>query len=146
MRRIIYITSILFIFLFINKSSSAQCMEFSKFECMSELEPYIYNGQYNAVTLAEGDVAELNLTFYSGQDYRIFVCCQDMLKKVEFKLYDIERNLIYTSADHNYTEIWDFIASSTQQLIIEVIVHKTSTGANLQSGCVSIIVGFKESE
>ncbi|OFY20663.1 MAG: hypothetical protein A2W98_00925 [Bacteroidetes bacterium GWF2_33_38] len=123
----------------------SQCKGFTKKECLPVLEPYLYNGQLNSAILNEGDVAELLLTFYGGQDYRILVCSQDMLGTVEFKLFDTERNEIFSNKEHNLVNVWDFNANSTQQLIVQVKVPAPTEKKELvNSGCVSILVGFKE--
>lgn len=123
----------------------SQCKGFTKKECLPVLEPYLYNGQLNSAVLNEGDVAELLLTFYGGQDYRILVCSQDMLGSVEFKLFDTERNEIFSNKEHNLANVWDFNAKSTQQLIVQVKVPAPATKVDLvKNGCVSILIGFKE--
>jgi hypothetical protein len=123
----------------------SQCKGFTKKQCLPVLEPYLYNGQLNSAILNEGDVAELLLTFYGGQDYRILVCSQDMLGNVEFKLFDTERNPIFSNKEHGLVNVWDFSANSTQQLIVQVKVPSAETKTDIvNSGCVSILIGFKE--
>jgi hypothetical protein len=124
---------------------NAQCKGFTKKECLPGLKPYVYNGQLNSAVLNEGDVAELLLTFYGGQDYRIYVCSQEMLGNIEFKLLDTDRNPIFFNKDHDYVKYWDFKSNSTQQLIVQVRVPQGLSKTDIvQSGCVSILVGFKE--
>lgn len=123
---------------------NGQCKTFTKDECKPKLSPYIYNGQLNSAVLNEGDVAELMLTFYSNQDYRILVCGAPEFGPIEFKLKDPSGQVLFTNADHNMVDFWDFHTKSTQQLSIEVIVPQTSTGELYKSGCVSILVGFKD--
>lgn len=128
-----------------NYTGFSQCKNFTKKFCVSQIKPYTYNGQLNMAVLNKGDVAELFLTFYQGQDYRIFVCSQDILGNVEFRLMDSQRNLIFTNKDHDYIKYWDFHANATQQLIVQVIVPPASSNETINpSGCVSILVGFKE--
>jgi hypothetical protein len=123
----------------------SQCKGFTKKSCLPSLEPYLYNGQLNSAVLSEGDVAELLLTFYGGQDYRILVCTQEMLGKVEYKLLDTDRNEVFYNKDHDFTNTWDFNANSTQQLIVQVVVPAGEKKADIvNSGCVSILIGFKE--
>ncbi|RLD57431.1 MAG: hypothetical protein DRJ01_13870 [Bacteroidetes bacterium] len=110
---------------------------------MPLLSPYIYNGQLNSAILSEGDVAELMLTFYSNQDYRVLVCSEKTLGNIGFRLLDTERNVIFDNKDHGYTNMWDFSSTSTQQLIVEVSVPESDTDAKtVKSGCVSILIGF----
>lgn len=105
----------------------------------------MYDGQLNSAILTEGDVAELLLTLYGGQDYRILVCGQEILGNIEFNLYDTNRNLIFSNKDHDFTTHWDFTSNSTQQLIVQVVVPKQESNSEmLHNGCVSILKGFKE--
>ena len=124
---------------------NAQCKGFTKKECLPAIKPFVYNGQLNSAVLNEGDVAELLLTFYSGQDYRIYVCSQELLGNVEFKLLDTDRNTIFYNKDHDFVKFWDFKSNATQQLIVQVRIPASETQTEIvQSGCVSILVGFKE--
>ncbi len=118
---------------------------FVKNKCLPVLKPFVYNGQLNSANLAEGDIAELLLTFYGGQDYRILVCSQEVLGNVEFKLFDTNKNLIFSNKDHDYINYWDFTSNTTQQLVVRVKVPKQEDSGDIkQSGYVSILVGFKE--
>jgi hypothetical protein len=130
----------------IQMTTFGQCKTFTKNECRPKLDPYIYNGQLNNAVLNEGDIAELMLTFYSNQEYRVLVCAAEELGKVNFRLLDMERNEIFSNKDHNNVEYWDFMTNSTQQLIVEVHVPETSEGESYVSGCVSILVGFMDNK
>lgn len=126
-------------------TSNAQCKTFTKRSCLDVLDPYVFDGQLNTAILTEGDVAELLLTLYGGQSYRILICGQEVLGDIEFNLYDTNRNLIYSNKDHDYVDHWDFKSNSTQQLIVQVIIPKTESADDmLHNGCVSILKGFKE--
>jgi len=145
MKRVIKAVGILVLACSLPFAGYSQCKGFTKKECLPQIEPYVYNGQLNSAVLNEGDVAELLLTFYGGQDYRIYVCAQEVLGNIEFRLLDTERNVIFHNKDHDFIKYWDFVANSTQQLIVQVKVPKgESAGGMVQSGCVSILVGFKE--
>ncbi len=125
--------------------ANAQCKQFTKKYCLPGIEPFTYNGQLNSAVLNEGDAAELLLTFYAGQSYRILVCNQETLGSLHFKLLDTERNLIFDNKEFDYVQFWDFKANSTQQLIVQVVVpEKSKKNDMIQSGCVSILVGFKD--
>jgi hypothetical protein len=125
--------------------ANAQCNSFTKKKCMPQLAPYVHNGQLNSTSLAPGEVAELMMTFYSGQDYRILVCAQEVLGEVGFKVMDSEKNVLFNSKEKDNAKFWDFNVKSTQQLIIEVSVPevKSSPSSVVQTGCISVLVGFK---
>ncbi|RLD49549.1 MAG: hypothetical protein DRI94_11025, partial [Bacteroidetes bacterium] len=118
---------------------------FVKNKCLPVLKPFVYNGQLNSANLAEGDIAELLLTFCGGQNYRILICSPEVLGNVEFKLFDTNKNLIFSNKDHDYINYWDFTSNTTQQLVVRVKVPKQEDSGDIkQSGYVSILVGFKE--
>lgn len=100
----------------------------------------------NSTMLREGQSADLSLTVYSGQDYRILICHDEILENVNFKLYDSNKKVLFDSRDHNNTDVWDFKVKTTMQLRVEVEVEKNedSTTGIVNSGCVSILVGFKQ--
>jgi hypothetical protein len=132
-------------FFFSVQTVSAQCNSFTKKKCMPALLPYIHNGQLNSTTLFAGETAELMMTFYSGQNYRVMACAQPNLGNVQFRLMDANRKLVYDNKDHELSPFWDFNVSSTQQFIIEIIVPQSDTPNDIsQSGCVSLLIGFKE--
>lgn len=124
--------------------SNAQCKGFTKKKCIPELGEYVFNGQLNTAVLTRGEEAELMLSFYSGQKYRMYVCSEEQLGDVEYEIMDIDRNIIYKSKDKE-NKLFDFKVPSTQQLILHVIVPGEGTKHSLEfQGCVSILVGFIE--
>ena len=133
---------------FFSAASFGQCKGFTKNYCLPKIDPYVYNGQLNSAVLNEGDIAELLLTFYGGQEYRIVICAEEKLGNLQFKLLDTEHNVIFDNKDQKYTNYWDFNANTTQQLIVEVIVPEDESRSSpvINSGCVSILVGFQEME
>ena len=123
--------------------SFSQCKGFVKKQ-IPKLSPFIHNGQINSSVLLSGDHAELTLTFYSGQNYRILVSNQETLGNVYFVMKDAGKNQLFSSKDQK-SEYWDFTVESTQQLTIEVMVPDVDAPSGLvPSGCVSILVGFKQ--
>ncbi len=143
MKRILQV--VLLVAIVFSANSAFSQKKFVKNHCLPVLEPFVYNGQLNSAMLAEGDVAELLLTFYSGQDYRLLICSQEVLENVEFKLFDTNKNLIFSNKDHDFINYWDFTSNTTQQLVVRVKVPKQENETDIvQSGYVSILVGFKE--
>ena len=129
----------------------SQCKGFAKKKCLPALKPFIHNGQLNSTTLMEGESAELVMTFHAGQQYRVMICAQQSLKKVSFKMMDMDREILFDSSDENNARNWDFNVNATQQMIILVSVPKPGkhdaaklTGSMSISGCVALLVGFKD--
>ena len=140
-KKILFLIAIIFS---LQSNAFAQCKAFTKNDCKPKLSPYIYNGQLNSAILNEGDIAELMLTFYSNQDYRIVVCAAEELGDINFVLKDASGNVLFTNADHDMIDYWDFHTKSTQQLSVEVSVPVTSEKELYKSGCVSILIGFMD--
>ncbi len=137
-------TIVAMVFILTN-SSYAQCNSFVKKKCMPNVLPFTQNGQMNTSTLTAGQSAEMNLTFYAGQDYRILVCFQEQLGDVTFKVMDASRKVIFESKDNNFADFWDFKVKNTQQFIVEVTAPPSETKTSIvPSGCVSVLVGFKK--
>ncbi|MDA3865573.1 MAG: hypothetical protein PF489_02360 [Salinivirgaceae bacterium] len=128
-------------------NAQAQCRKYTKNTCIPQLEPYIFNGQINSALLNEGDIAELVLTFYADQEYRVMICSEDQLGDIGFKLKDTKDKTLFDNREHNLAKSWDFESNTTQQIIVEIEVPEMeNTQEKLANGCVSILVGFKESE
>ncbi|MFC2087483.1 hypothetical protein ACFLSA_04925 [Bacteroidota bacterium] len=142
--RFIFFTFLLTI---LSISVNAQCKSFANKICKLELIPYLHDGNYNAAILTEGEDAELYKTFYSGQQYRIAICGSDNLPPVEFKVLDLERNILFDNNTTNFKRSWDFTLESSQQLIIFVKVQSADVEGDdveLISGCVAIMFGIKD--
>ena len=129
---------------FTSISSFAQCNTFVKKKCMPKISPFTQNGQMNTSTLTSGQKTTLNLTFYSGQSYRILVCGESLLGDLTFTITDLEHKVVFDSKKNDYPDFWDFKVKSTQQFIVEVQVPQPEEKTPAATGCVSIIVGFKK--
>ena len=125
-------------------NANAQCKAFAKKICLPELGAYTHDGNYHAAILVEGEEAELYKTFYSDMEYRVAICGEDKLPKVEFKVLDSDKNILYSNKDANFAKTWDFKLQSSQQLKLVVKVSSfNKPGDTPASGCVAIMFGFK---
>lgn len=146
MIKLIKLLPVLVILLGANTIGQAQCKNFTKKKCMSSLETYSSNGQYNGAVMFEGEEASLMQTFYSGQEYRLFICAHPSIAEgMFFEVSDYRNNKIYSS-EGKKDLIFDFNVESTQQLKIRIVVPSNgASGADIKkNGCVSVLVGFKE--
>ena len=136
---------VLAIFVFaLSGSANAQSKAFAKKECLPLLENYTHDGNYHAAVLVEGEEAELYKTFYSDMEYRVAIVGDSKLPPVEFKVMDINKNVLYSNKEHNNATTWDFKLQSSQQLKIVVKVSSFNRpGDTPVSGCVAIMFGFK---
>ena len=140
--RIIPILALLIVTTTINVD--AQCKAFAKKICIPELGAYTHDGNYHAAILVEGEEAELYKTFYSDMEYRVSICGEDKLPEVEFKVFDANKNVLYSNKDANYAKTWDFKLQSSQQLKLVVKVNTLNKpGETPASGCVAIMFGLK---
>ena len=123
--------------------ADAQCRSFTKKNCLSSLDGYIQNDNYNSAILIPGDEAELMLTFLAGQDYRLIVCSHPVLCEVAYEINDASGKRLFDSRknepDVNHV---DFKVETTQQLQIHVQVPE-SKSAIMHEGCVTVLVGSK---
>ena len=131
-------------FAFIAAEASSQCRAFTKKNCLTILEDYTQNDNYNAAVLIPGDEAELDMTFYGGVNYRVVVCSHPRLGVVEFGLYDSQGNSIWSNPDKSgKVNHVDLRIENTQRLSIRISVPQTDA-ALIPEGCVSILLGSKD--
>ncbi len=135
------------IFTTISVNGFSQCKNFTKKVGFPALKPYIHNGQLTSARFVPGDEAEIEMTFNGGNDYRVLVCRQEVLGEVELTILDKARKVLYTSKPGGENPNWDFRVKNTQQLIVQVkVAEMDKNAANMvPNGCVSILVGFRDS-
>lgn len=147
MNKKVYFIVATLILIIASTQANAQCKSFAKSKCLPNLAPYIHNGQMNGATMMAGEKAELQMSFYAGQDYRLMVCAQPILGDVTFRLLDKNKKVVFNSKDHKNVLFWDFNVASTQQMILEIdIPESTAKHGMVPSGCVNILVGFKQKD
>lgn len=132
-------------FLLMASAAQAQCRSFAKNKCVPELAPYKFNESFNGAQLAPGEEAEVNLTFFSGQEYRVLVCAHPILGEVNWKLVDSNNKMIFESLADQPKKNFDFKAASTTQMKVVVWVPPMKGKSDMvHVGCVAIMLGFKE--
>ncbi len=144
MKRFAPILAALFI-LALPAVSDAQCRSFAKNKCMPSMAPYKFNETFNAAQLAPGEEAQVDLTFYSGQEYRLMICAHPILGQVNWQLTDGAGKMLVESTKDAPRETFDFKVASTQKLTVHIDVPAAEKGGNnlLTVGCVGILVGYK---
>jgi hypothetical protein len=143
--KIIKVIPLLVLFLLgYNGAANAQCKAFAKKECLPELSGFTHDGNYHAAVLVEGEEAELYKTFYSDMEYRIAIVGEGKLPAIEFRILDVNKNVLYSNKDKGYGKTWDFRLESSQQLKVVVKVSSfNQPGDTPANGCVAIMFGFK---
>ncbi|MDA0972180.1 MAG: hypothetical protein O2867_00455 [Bacteroidetes bacterium] len=124
--------------------ASSQCRRFTKVSCIPALGEYVPNENFNSAILIPGDEAELMMTFYAGQDYRVLICTEDILGEVGFKLTDDGGKTIFNSENLD-AAFMDFSVDHTQQVKVNLTVPDRASPNNLvHQGCATVLVGYKE--
>ena len=107
--------------------------------CLDQLKsPFIASGQPFKAFLTGSEVAEFHTTFFSGSLYRIVSCSHDN-NNILFSVYDKNRNLLFSSAEHNNASSWDFKAEGSVECIVEAKLNPEKA----TSGIAMLMVGFK---
>ena len=126
----------------------AQCKAFVKSSCVSQLQPYIHDGSYQAVMMSEGEEAEVYKTIFAGQQYRLLVCVDSSLPAVEFVVSDIRRNILFDNRKNNHVKQWEFKPDASQQIKVTIRIPKSQKQAGGDSeiafGCVGMLFGLLE--
>jgi len=91
-----------------------------------------------------GDSADVVMTFNAGKEYRLLICSQDMIGKVQFKVLDKKKKVIYESDPKEANPAWDFKMTNTQQFTIQIYVPARVNAKHKTEGCVALLVGFKD--
>lgn len=120
-----------------------QCRSFVKNNCGDAMQGFIPGESFNAVKLFPGDVAEVEMTFFSDVDYRLLVCSHEILGDVHFQLVDKNEEIIYDNADREFREYFDFRLEGTRTLGLRIKVPEQSDAAINPQGCVAILLGRK---
>lgn len=120
----------------------SQCKNFVKEECLSKVAPFVFSGTQNTLTLSSKEQSKVTLVFNAGQTYRLLVCAQKQLGVLQFRLLDLQGNLIFDSKAHRDTDFWDFKTDGTMQVVVEITVPPSADGTK-KTGCVAVVVGIK---
>lgn len=123
-----------------------QCKGFVKNNCGEAMGEYVPGESFNAAKLFPGDVAEVEMTFYSGIDYRLLICSHEMLGDVRFQLSDEEDEILYDNAEFQFKENFDFRMEGTRTLTLKLMVPENEDASINPQGCVAILLGRKLDE
>ena len=120
--------------------ANAQCEAIAD-DCSEHLEKsYISDGQIYRALLYNDQVAEFETTLFGGNTYRIAACSGEQDGNLIFRIYDQEKNLLFTNADFSNAPYWDFVVESTMYCTIEAQLDLNKQ----ESGCAVLLIGFKQ--
>lgn len=100
---------------------------------------YISDGQEYFASLKPDQKVEFRTTFYGENTYRIVACTNLKKGDLVFTVFDTEKNLLFTNANYNYSQYWDFKFASSITCIIQVDVKN----AKFTPGYVMLLIGYK---
>lgn len=121
-------------------STMAQCDDVAKW-CTSNLtSEYISDGQTYRALLYNDQVAEFQLTLFAGTTYRVAACSGDENSNLVFRIFDQERNELFSNSDFSNAPYWDFVVDSTIDCTLEAQLDLNKK----ESGCAVVVIGFKQ--
>jgi hypothetical protein len=135
----------LLLMLFAPFLGQSQCRGYAKRKCRPELKDYTHDGKMNFAQLFPGDKAEIMLTFFKGEKYRLLVCADDTFVGTTYKIYDSSKNMVFDS-EKSGKDFFDFKVATTQQLIVEIKIPQEGNESSNEfeiTGCVAVMVGLK---
>ena len=145
---VLALAAVLLTMVFSSSNALAQCKSFIKNSCAPQLKPYIHDGNYQAVTMSEGEEAEVLKTIFAGQQYRLLVCVDQVMPDIEFVVTDIRRTVLFDSRKNDNAKSWDFKAEASQQIKITIRIPKSKkqngSEKELNFGCVGMLFGLRE--
>ena len=117
----------------------AQCDTIATICAENFTRDYLSDGQEYRALLIEDQMAEFHLTLYGGSVYRFGACSGLSNGNLFFRVYDDQRNEIFSNEEHQISPYWDFKVESTLDVIVEANLNQ----AKATSGCAVLLVGFK---
>jgi hypothetical protein len=100
---------------------------------------YISDGQEYFASLKPDQKVEFRTTFYGDNTYRVVACTNLKKGDLVFTVFDTEKNLLFTNANYNYSQYWDFKFASTITCIVQVDVKNIK----FTPGFVMLLIGYK---
>ena len=139
MKKTLYIFGLLFSLCLISQTAIAQCDTIATVCGKNFSKEYLSDGQDYRALLVDEQTAEFNLTLYGGSTYRFGACSGLKDGNLLFRVYDAERNEIFSNKDYELSPYWDFKVTNT----LEVIVEANLNLDKVESGCAVLLVGFR---
>ncbi len=103
------------------------------------IREFISDGQAYRALLSGADVAEFETTLLGGNTYRIAACSGTSDSNLIFRIFDEEKNLLFSNSDYSNAPYWDFSIENTMVLTIEATLDVTRS----TSGCAVLVIGFE---
>jgi len=123
------------------------CTDYHQYHCLYADYSFFYSKQSKSSLFKPGQVSELKVVAYGGEDYYVAVCAHRKFGDVHFRIIEDNsaRKVIYDNATDNYSESIIFSNDMTRNLIIEVSVPENDAGSN-ERRCVGVVIQFRKTE
>lgn len=127
-------------FAFVCGTSLSQCDETVEM-CERHIEEnYISDGQVYRALLQKDEISEFETILFSGNTYRITACTGNTDGALIFRMYDQDKNELFSNAGYSNAPYWDFkTETSTMTVTIEAQLDPNKTN----SGCAVLLIGIK---
>lgn len=139
MKRIFLLLSLALGLSLSSTDANAQCDTIATICAQNFTKDYLSDGQEYRALLLDDQTAEFHLTLYGGSIYRFGACSGLNNGNLFFRVYDDERNEIFSNKEHEISPYWDFKVESTLEVIVEANLNELKAS----SGCAVLLVGFK---
>jgi hypothetical protein len=106
-----------------------------------DMAGFIKDGQDYTLTLEDSRTGKIYLSFFEGFQYRLVICSNNT-KKFKILIFDIEKNLLFSTICDDYNKKIDLKFKSNIACIAEVSVDKMPKVAPV----FTIAIGFKEDQ
>ncbi len=141
-----YLFLILFLCLKPAFSLAQDCTDYHQYHCLYADYTFFYSKQSKSALFRQGQVSELKVIAYSGEDYYISVCAHRKFGNIRFRIIEDNagRRVIYNNANDNYSEYITFTNEVTRNLILEVSVPEGDSKDSNDRRCVGVVIQFRK--
>lgn len=136
----IFFSFILTLALLVPSLAQAQCDTIANVCYKHMTQQYLSDGQQYRALLLNSEVAEFNSTFFGNTTYRIAACSGLKDGQLVIRIFDKQRNLLFTNIEHKNAPYWDFKFLSSMDCIIEAQLLDPKA----KSGCAVLLISFKQ--
>ncbi|MDZ4822982.1 MAG: hypothetical protein SH856_05945 [Flavobacteriales bacterium] len=120
--------------------NTAQCDETVAMCEKNISENYISDGQVYWAFLQKDEISEFETLFFSGSTYRISASTGNTDGGIIFRIYDQDKNELFSNAGYSNAPYWDFKTEfSTMTVTVEAQLDPNKTS----SGCAVLLIGIK---
>jgi len=127
--------------LLVFSSGYSQCKSFVSSHCAEAMGEYIPSENFNGAKLSPGDKAEVKMTFYADEKYRLLICSHPMIGDVDFQVLNKAGVTLYNNTEDKQSNHFDFSLEGTQELTVKLQVSPKQKSILNPQGCVAIMVG-----